>query len=160
MEHQMQSFLPINSAEIVACGWKQPDFIMISGDAYVDHPSFGVAMISRLLEAYGFKVAMLAQPDWKNPAQFSLLGEPRLGFLISAGNIDSMVNHYSVAKKRRRVDAYSPGGKTGLRPDRALSVYSKNVRAVYPQSAIIIGGIEARKPACGGWLITITGSTR
>lgn len=143
MEHQLQSFLPISSTEIAARGWEQPDFIMISGDAYVDHPSFGVAIISRLLEAYGFKVAMLAQPDWKNPAQFSLLGEPRLGFLISAGNIDSMVNHYSVAKKRRRVDAYSPGGKTGLRPDRALSVYSKNVRAVYPQSAIIIGGLEA-----------------
>jgi len=143
MEQQEQTFLPITKAEMTARGWEQPDFIMISGDAYVDHPSFGVAIISRLLEAYGFKVAMLAQPDWKNPAQFSLLGEPRLGFLISAGNIDSMVNHYSVAKKRRQADAYNPGGKTGLRPDRALSVYARKVREVYPQCAIIIGGIEA-----------------
>jgi uncharacterized radical SAM protein YgiQ len=143
MKQQEQPFLPITRAEITARGWEQPDFIMICGDAYVDHPSFGVAIISRLLEAYGFKVAMLAQPDWKNPAQFSLLGEPRLGFLVSAGNIDSMVSHYSVAKKRRQADAYSPGGKTGLRPDRALSVYARKVREVYPQSAIIIGGIEA-----------------
>jgi len=143
MEQQEQTFLPISRKEMTARGWEQPDFIMISGDAYVDHPSFGVAIISRLLEAYGFKVAMLTQPDWKNPAQFGLLGEPRLGFLISAGNIDSMVSHYSVAKKRRQADAYSPGGKTGLRPDRALSVYARKVREVYPQSAIIIGGIEA-----------------
>lgn len=138
-----QIFLPITKEDMTARGWGQPDFIVISGDAYVDHPSFGVAIISRLLEAYGFKVAVLAQPDWKNPAQFSLLGEPRLGFLISAGNIDSMVNHYSVAKKRRKADAYSPGGKTGLRPDQALSVYARKVREVYPQSAIILGGIEA-----------------
>jgi len=116
---------------------------MISGDAYVDHPSFGVAIICRLLEAYGFQVAMLPQPDWKNPDQFKMLGEPRLGFLISAGNLDSLVNHFSVAKKRRRADAYSPGGKTGLRPDRALSVYARKVREAYPQSAIIVGGIEA-----------------
>lgn len=143
MEQKEKTFLPISRKEMTACGWEQPDFIMISGDAYVDHPSFGVAIISRLLEAYGFKVAMLTQPDWKNPAQFSLLGEPRLGFLVSAGNIDSMVSHYSVAKKRRQADAYSPGGKTGLRPDRALSVYARKVREVYPQSAIIIGGIEA-----------------
>jgi uncharacterized radical SAM protein YgiQ len=143
MEQQEQTFLPITRGEIAARGWEQPDLIMISGDAYVDHPSFGVAIISRLLEAYGFKVAVLAQPDWKNPGQFSLLGEPRLGFLISAGNVDSMVSHYSVAKKLRRADAYSPGGKTGLRPDRALSIYARKVREVYPQSAIILGGIEA-----------------
>ncbi len=143
IEQMEKRFLPISRAEMTARGWEQPDFILISGDAYVDHPSFGVAIISRLLEAYGFKVAILAQPDWKNPAQFGLLGEPRLGFLISAGNIDSMVNHYSVAKKRRQADAYSPGGKTGLRPDRALSVYARKVREVYPQSAIIVGGIEA-----------------
>ncbi len=138
-----QAFLPVTREEMAARGWEQPDFIMISGDAYVDHPSFGVAIISRLLEAYGFKVAIIAQPDWKNPFQFSRLGEPRLGFLISAGNIDSMVNHFSVARKRRRADAYSPGGKTGLRPDRALCVYARKVRELFPQSAIIIGGIEA-----------------
>ncbi len=143
MKQQEQIFLPITRDEMAARGWEQPDFIMISGDAYVDHPSFGAAVISRLLAAYGFTVAMLAQPDWKNPAQFSLLGEPRLGFLISAGNIDSMVNHYSVAKKRRKADAYSPGGKTGLRPDRALIVYARKVREAYPQSAIILGGLEA-----------------
>ncbi len=143
MEQQKQIFLPITRAEMTARGWEQPDFILISGDAYVDHPSFGGAIIGRLLEAYGFKVAVIAQPDWKNPAQFELLGEPRLGFLISAGNIDSMVNHYSVAKKRRKADAYSPGGKTGLRPDRALSIYARKVREVYPHNAIIVGGIEA-----------------
>jgi uncharacterized radical SAM protein YgiQ len=102
-----------------------------------------VAIIGRLLEAYGFKVAMIAQPDWKNPDQFRILGEPKLGFLISTGNIDSMVNHYTVAKKKRKTDAYSPGGKTSLRPDRALTVYAHKVREVYPHSPIILGGIEA-----------------
>lgn len=140
MEH---NFLPISKEEMVARGWEQPDFIMISGDAYVDHSSFGVAIISRLLEAYGFKVAIIAQPDWKNPVQFTQLGEPKLGFLISAGNIDSLVNHYTVAKKKRKQDAYSPGGITGLRPDRALTVYTQKVREVFPQSPIILGGIEA-----------------
>lgn len=137
------NFLPITKEEMEVRGWEQADFILISGDAYVDHPSFGVAIVSRLLEAHGFKVGIIAQPDWKNPDQFRTLGQPRLGFLITAGNIDSMVNHYSVAKKQRKTDAYSPGGRTGLRPDRASIVYAKKVREVYPDSAIILGGVEA-----------------
>lgn len=137
------NFLPITKEEMIERGWEQADFILVSGDAYVDHPSFGVAIISRVLEAHGFKVGIIAQPDWKNPDQFRKLGQPRLGFLITAGNIDSMVNHYSVAKKQRKTDAYSPGGRTGLRPDRASIVYAKKVREVYPDSAIILGGVEA-----------------
>ncbi len=137
------NFLPITKEEMIERGWEEADFILVSGDAYVDHPSFGVAIISRMLEAHGFKVGIIAQPDWKNPDQFRKLGQPRLGFLITAGNIDSMVNHYSVAKKPRKTDAYSPGGRTGLRPDRASIVYAKKVREVYPDSAIILGGVEA-----------------
>lgn len=137
------NFLPITKEEMIERRWEQADFILVSGDAYVDHPSFGVAIISRLLEAHGFKVGVIAQPDWKNPDQFRKLGQPRLGFLITAGNIDSMISHYSVAKKRRKTDAYSPGGRTGLRPDRATIVYAQKVREVYPNSAIILGGVEA-----------------
>jgi uncharacterized radical SAM protein YgiQ len=137
------NFLPITKEEMIERGWEQTDFILVSGDAYVDHPSFGVAIISRMLEAQGFKVGIIAQPDWKNPDQFRKFDQPRLGFLITAGNIDSMVNHYSVAKKQRKTDAYSPGGSTGLRPDRASIVYAKKVREVYPDSAIILGGVEA-----------------
>ncbi len=136
-------FLPVSKEDINERGWQQPDFILISGDAYVDHPSFGAAIIGRLLEAYGFKVAILAQPDWKNPAEFKKLGKPQLGFLVTAGNIDSMVSHYTVAKKERKIDAYSPGGKTGLRPDRATAVYARKAREVYPDVPVIIGGIEA-----------------
>ncbi len=124
-------------------GWSEADFILVSGDAYVDHPSFGPAIISRLLEAYGFKVAVIAQPDWKNRDEFKRLGKPRLGFLISAGNIDSMVAHYSVARKRRKTDSYSPGGRTGLRPDRAAIVYAKKVKEIFPGVPVILGGIEA-----------------
>ncbi len=138
-----KDFLPINREEMVARGWDEADFILISGDAYVDHPSFGPAIISRLLEAYGFKVAIIAQPDWKNRDEFSKLGKPRLGFLISAGNIDSMVAHYSVAKKRRKSDTYSPGGRTGLRPDRAAIVYANKAKEVFPDVPVILGGIEA-----------------
>ncbi|HSW35322.1 MAG TPA: YgiQ family radical SAM protein, partial [Candidatus Limnocylindrales bacterium] len=124
-------------------GWDRLDFIIISGDAYVDHPSFGVAIISRQLEANGFKVGIIAQPDWKNINEFKKLGKPALGFLVTGGNIDSMVNHYTVAQKKRRVDAYSPGGKTGLRPDRAAIVYSQKAREAYRDVPIILGGIEA-----------------
>lgn len=124
-------------------GWEQPDFVYVLGDAYVDHSSFGAAIISRLLEAHGYKVAMLCQPDWKDDASVQEFGEPRLAFLVSAGNMDSMVNHYSVSRKRRSTDAYSPGGKTGCRPDRAVTVYSNLIRRSYKKTPIILGGIEA-----------------
>lgn len=124
-------------------GWTQPDFVYVVGDAYVDHSSFGSAIISRLLEAHGYKVAMLCQPDWKDENSIREFGEPRLAFLVSAGNMDSMVNHYSVSKKHRLTDAYSPGGKTGCRPDRAVTVYSNLIRRTYKHTPIILGGIEA-----------------
>jgi uncharacterized radical SAM protein YgiQ len=136
-------FLPLSRSDMKERSWDRPDFIVVSGDAYVDHPSFGVAIISRLLEAYGFRVAIIAQPDWKNVEQFTTFGRPALAFLVSAGNIDSMVSHYTVAKKRRKVDAYSPGGKTGLRPDRATIVYSQKIREAFPDTPLILGGIEA-----------------
>jgi len=137
------NFLPISKEEISARGWQQLDFIIISGDAYVDHPSFGTAIIGRLLEAKGFRVGIIAQPDWKNLDEFKKLGRPALGFLISAGNLDSMVSNYSVSKKRRKADAYSPGGRTGLRPDRAVIVYAQKAREAYADVPIILGGIEA-----------------
>lgn len=124
-------------------GWEQLDFIIISGDAYVDHPSFGVAIIGRLLESKGYRVGIISQPDWKDTQDFKRLGKPKLGFFISAGNIDSMVNHYTVAKKLRRKDAYSPGGKMGMRPDRASIVYSQKAREAYKKVPIILGGLEA-----------------
>lgn len=124
-------------------GWSQADFVYLLADAYIDHPSFGAAIISRVLESQGFKVAVIAQPDWKDPASITVCGRPRLGFLISGGNMDPMVNHYTVAKKRRATDAYSPGGRTGMRPDHASVVYSNLVRRVYDDIPIIIGGIEA-----------------
>lgn len=123
-------------------GWLQPDFVLITGDAYVDHPSFGTAIISRVLESRGFKVAVLAQPDWRKTDDFKKFGRPRLGFLINAGNVDSMVNHYSVFKHRRKNDSYSPGGKAGNRPDRAVIVYSGKAREAYKDVPVIIGGIE------------------
>ena len=116
-------FLPVTKEECDALGWEAPDFVYVNGDAYVDHPSFGAAIISRVLQARGFRVAMLCQPDWSGTADFMRFGRPRLGFLVSAGNIDSMVAHYTVAKRRRSYDYYSPGGKTGCRPDRAVIVY-------------------------------------
>ncbi len=136
-------FMPVSSEEIKQLGWEAPDFIIVTGDAYVDHPSFGSAIISRQLEAYGFKVAIIAQPDWKNSAEFKKLGRPKIAFLITAGNLDSMVAHYTVAKKRRKTDAYSPGGKPGLRPDRAVTVYCRKIHENWPDTPIIIGGIEA-----------------
>lgn len=136
-------FLPINKQEMQKRGWSEVDFVYISGDGYIDHPSFGVAIISRTLERFGYKVAILPQPDWHNDEIFKQFGTPRLGFLISAGNIDSMVNHYSVNKIRRKNDYYSDDGIMGKRPDRATIVYSNIIRRLFPNSAIIIGGIEA-----------------
>lgn len=124
-------------------GWKELDFLFISGDAYVDHPSFGHAIITRLLESQGFKVGIIAQPDWNNIESFRVMGAPKLGVLISSGNIDSMVNHYSVSKRPRNEDAYSPGGKPGLRPDRADIVYSNKAREAFKNVPVILGGIEA-----------------
>ncbi|MCL2050077.1 MAG: YgiQ family radical SAM protein [Defluviitaleaceae bacterium] len=120
-----------------------PDFIIITGDAYVDHPSFGASIIGRVLESHGFSVAVLAQPDWKTTADFTRFGEPRLGFLVTGGNIDSMVNHYTVSLHKRKTDAYSAGGKTGKRPNRAAIVYSNKIREVYKHTPIILGGLEA-----------------
>ena len=136
-------FLPINPEEVKARGWDRPDFVYVTGDAYVDHPSFGVAIISRVLEAAGYRVAILAQPDWKTLDDLKRFGRPRLGFLVTAGNVDSMVSHYSVTRHRRSYDYYSPGGKTGLRPDRATIVYSNLIRQAFGDVPIILGGLEA-----------------
>ena len=136
-------FLPVTKEEMEARGIWQPDFVYICGDAYVDHPSFGAAIITRLLESRGYSVGIIAQPDWRKKESITVFGEPRLGFLVSAGNMDSMVNHYTVAKKHRKQDAYSPGGKMGLRPDRAVTVYSNLIRQTYKHTPIILGGIEA-----------------
>ena len=138
-----QGFLPMTPEEMQALGWEKPDFVYVIGDAYVDHPSFGPAIISRLLEYHGYKVAIIAQPDWKQDASIAVFGRPRLGFLVCAGNMDSMVNHYTSAKKRRHQDAYTPGGIFGKRPDYATIVYSNMIRRMYPDAPIIIGGIEA-----------------
>ena len=124
-------------------GWEQPDFIYVCGDSYVDHPSFGAAIITRVLEDCGCRVVFLAQPDWRSDADFLQFGKPRLGFMVSAGNIDSMVAHYTVAKRRRHDDAYTAGGKNGRRPDRAVTVYCNIIRRLFPDSPIIIGGLEA-----------------
>lgn len=138
-----QGFLPICKEDMEKRGWNELDFVYISGDAYVDHPSFGPAIIMRTLEAHGYRVGIIAQPDWKDAASITKLGEPRLGFLVSAGNMDSMVNHYSVSKKRRKTDAFTPGGVMGKRPDYAAVVYSNLIRQVYKKTPIILGGIEA-----------------
>ncbi len=139
----MSNFLPINKKDMLERGWEQADFVYITGDAYVDHPSFGASIITRVLEAKGFRVAVLSQPDWNDDADFTQFGRPRLGFLITSGNIDSMVAHYTVAKKKRSRDAYSPGGAVGKRPDRAVTVYSNIVKRIYPEVPVIIGGLEA-----------------
>ncbi|HIY20053.1 MAG TPA: YgiQ family radical SAM protein [Candidatus Blautia avistercoris] len=138
-----QEFLPISRKEMEAQGLSQMDFVYITGDAYVDHPSFGAAIISRLLQSRGYSVGIIPQPDWKNPESIRVFGEPRLAFLVTAGNMDSMVNHYTVSKKHRQKDAYSPGGKMGLRPDRAVTVYGNLIRQVYKHTPVILGGIEA-----------------
>ncbi len=137
------NFLPVTREEMLSRGWEQPDFVFITGDSYVDHPSFGVSILSRVLEAKGYKVVILSQPNWKNDKDFMQFGKPRLGFLITSGNIDSMVSHYTAAKKRRSDDPYTAGNKSGKRPDRAVIVYSNIVRRIYPDSVIIIGGLEA-----------------
>ena len=136
-------FLPVSRKEMKERGWDQVDFVYISGDAYVDHPSFGHAIITRLLESRGYRVGIIAQPDWKTPDSVTVFGEPRLGFLVSAGNMDSMVNHYSVSKKRRKTDAYTPGGVMGKRPDYACVVYGNLIRQTYKKTPVILGGIEA-----------------
>ncbi len=139
----MNNFLPISYKEMLDRGWDAPDFVYVSGDAYVDHPSFGASIITRVLENAGFKIAFLAQPDWRNTNDFMRFGKPKYGFFVSAGNIDSMVAHYTVAKKPRSTDAYSPGGKIGKRPDRATEVYCKKIRQAYGDIPIVIGGLEA-----------------
>lgn len=136
-------FLPISREDMREHGIEQLDFIYIIGDAYVDHPSFGHAIISRVLEANGYTVGIISQPDWKDENSITILGRPRLGFLVAAGNMDSCVNHYSVSKKRRTLDAYTPGGEIGKRPDHATAVYGNLIRRVYKDVPIIIGGIEA-----------------
>ena len=138
----MGGFLPVSREEMGKLGWKQPDFVYVIGDAYVDHPSFGHAIISRVLENAGYKVAICSQPDWKNPDSVNIFGTPRLAYLVSAGNMDSMVNHYSVGKHRRKTDAYTPGGVTGKRPDYAAVVYCNLIRQTHKDIPIILGGIE------------------
>ena len=139
----MELFLPINKKDMLDRGWDELDFIIVSGDAYIDHPSFGVAIISRILEAFNYKVGIIAQPNIKDVNEFKKLGTPRLGFMVTGGNIDSMVSHYSVARRRRKFDYYTPGGKMGKRPDDAVITYSRIIRKLYPDTPIILGGIEA-----------------
>lgn len=139
----MKDFLPIDREDMKKRGWDEVDFVYVCGDAYVDHPSFGAAIITRILEAHGYRIGFIAQPDWKDDNSIQVFGRPRLGFLVSAGNMDSMVNHYTVSKKRRNQDAYTPGGVIGKRPDYATIVYCNLIRKVYKKVPIIIGGIEA-----------------
>ena len=138
-----RDFLPISRVDIKRRGWEQCDFVYVIGDAYVDHPTFGHAIISRVLEDAGYKVGILSQPDWKDAESILALGEPRLAFLVMGGNMDSMVNHYSVSKKRRKMDAFTPGGVIGKRPDHATTVYCNLIRRTFPDKPIIVGGIEA-----------------
>ena len=139
----MHEFLPVSKKDMTDRGWDAVDFVYITGDAYVDHPSFGAAIIGRLLESHGYRIGMIAQPDWKRKESIQIFGKPRLGFLVTAGNMDSMLYHYTVSKKPRQNDAYSPGGKMGLRPDMPVVVYSNLIRQTYKDSPIILGGIEA-----------------
>ena len=138
-----RDFLPISRADMQKRGWEQCDFVYVIGDAYVDHPTFGHAIISRVLEDAGYKVGIISQPNWKDPSSIQVLCEPRLAFLVMGGNMDSMVNHYSVSKKRRKTDAFTPGGVMGKRPDHATTVYCNLIRQRYPNKPIIVGGIEA-----------------
>ena len=139
----MNDFLPINKKEMLERGWQDVDFVFVTGDSYVDHPSFGVAILTRLLENEGYRVAVLSQPNWKNDGDFTQFGRPRLGFLVTSGNIDSMVAHYTAAKRLRHDDAYTAGGVAGKRPDRAVIVYSNIIKRIYPDIPVIIGGLEA-----------------
>ena len=138
-----KGFLPITREEMEKRGWDRPDFVYVTGDAYVDHPSFGLAIISRVLEKAGYRVCLLPQPDWHDKSDFMRFGEPKIGFLVTAGVVDSMVNHYTAAKKHRNTDSYSPGGKAGMRPDRATVVYANRIREAYGALPIAIGGVEA-----------------
>lgn len=137
------SFLPVTPQEVARRGWDAPDFVYVVGEAYVDHPSFGHAIIGRVLENAGYHIAMLCLPEYHSAGDFKRFGQPKLGFLVSSGVIDSMVNHYTVAKKRRNTDAYAPGGRAGLRPDRAVTVYCNRIHEAYPRMPVLIGGIEA-----------------
>ena len=136
-------FLPICREDMIERGWDECDFVIVTGDAYVDHHSFGTAIISRVLEHAGYKVGIIAQPNWKTTEDFMKLGRPRLGFLVNGGNMDPMVNHYSVSKRQREKDLYSPGGEMGHRPDRATIVYCNKIREAYGDIPVVIGGIEA-----------------
>ena len=136
-------FLPINKNDMKARGWEQCDVIIVTGDAYVDHPTFGTAIISRVLENAGYRVGIISQPNWKDDNSFRILGRPKYGFMVNAGNIDSMVAHYTAAKRKRSTDAYSPANKAGLRPDRAVTIYSKALRRIFGDIPIVIGGLEA-----------------
>ena len=136
-------FLPMSRAEMDELGWDSCDIVLVTGDAYVDHPSFGMAIIGRLLEAHGFRVGIIAQPDWKNKDDFMKLGKPNLYYGVTAGNMDSMINRYTADKKLRHDDAYTPNNEGGKRPDRAVTVYSQRCREAYKDVPIIIGGIEA-----------------
>lgn len=137
------AFLPTTREEMLEQGFEQVDFVYVLGDAYVDHPSFGCAIITRTLQAFGYSCAILSQPDWHCDEEFLQFGTPRLGFLVSAGNIDSMVNHYSVNKRRRDKDSYTDNGEMGKRPDRATIVYTQILKRLFPRVPILIGGIEA-----------------
>lgn len=139
----MKDFLPISKQDMADRGWDTVDFVYVTGDSYVDHPSFGASIITRVLEAKGYKVAVLSQPDWKSTDDFTRFGKPRLGFFVTSGNIDSMVAHYTAAKRLRHDDAYTAGGVAGKRPDRAVIVYSNIIKDIYPDSPVIIGGLEA-----------------
>ncbi len=159
MKEQFREFLPISKEDMLNRGWYWYDFLLISGDAYVDHPSFGTVVIARVLEDAGYRVALLAQPDWRNPESFAALGKPRLGIMISGGNLDPMVAHYTAAKKRRSQDFYSPGGKAGLRPDRATIVYANRCREVFGAEMPIVVGGDWRLRSAGLPTMT-TGMTR
>ncbi len=137
------AFIPITPEEIIAKGWGSIDFLFVSGDAYVDHPSFAPAIICRILEARGYKVAILSQPDWHKVEDFAVLGKPNYGVLVCGGNLDSMLCHYTAAKKSRKDDKYTPGGVIGRRPDHATVVYAKAIRKLWPNMPVVIGGIEA-----------------
>ena len=136
-------FLPVSRDEMIDRGWYYYDFLVVTADGYIDHPSFGSAIIARLLEGEGYRVAVLAQPDWHDAEAFRAMGKPRYGVLIGGGNLDSMVAHYTVAKRRRTQDLYSPGGKLGFRPDRPTIVYANRAREAFPDTPIVIGGLEA-----------------
>jgi len=136
-------WLPMSREEMDQLGWDSCDIIIVSGDGYVDHPSFGMAVIGRVLEAQGFRVGMIAQPDWRSTDAFTALGQPNLFFGVTAGNMDSMINHYTADRKRRNDDAYTPGNVAGQRPDRAITVYSQRLREAWRDTPIVIGGIEA-----------------